>query len=1300
MRLHLPKALLAAVLAAGILAFSSSAQADTPTYSGDIYTWCKTGTTTADIAFGPWALSRPGADGSYTYGENITNWNSGDSTKIKIKDLFAPTADNQDDRNTLRFDSSKGSNRSIKFTFTPLNIAGIIVETGTTGYSIVSDGDQSNERSIYIGNNNATAAYSTIHEDFSIRNTASNNAKTGIFLRGTQTISIDSRKTLSLYAGNAGISISGSLTLTSGGTLALTGATTNTDTINAELTNLTVTGTLTNNGTLTVSGNLTSTDLLTNNGRLTISSKTINDETVGGSYTGGTITQGDDASLTLASGSVVNMGGMTATFGTGRDSSTSGLQSYTATYTIANGGTVTNNGAIFRVGGETFSGALTTEDGAHKYEITERRYNILEGEIKSISKVVSDVNQASTEDDPISSYLINVIGSTTEGTADGTLTGVSDDTLTHGISGNGIIQVDAGTKLSYSTIADKASDFTGTIVLAGSDLILDGNGVTFSRDLSVTDGSSLKLSGSTTLSGAITATANKVLSVSLADGATSGTLKLNGTTGKLSGAELQIENGVNVSVDGSNGTAYIKGAITVNAGGTLTLNGRDALGYDGKQTPSITLAGSATDGYATLDLGTTEQTMQTALNLNGYAKITGTGGSFNSWSNNANNFSKITVSGDHNEITCGVLVRQGLEVSVSENASLTISGAVAPKTGTGSGQSDAGFKKTGAGLLSITGNTSMNKQLQVQAGTMEISGTTNSLTGAVKVSDGAKLTLNGATSLNGTLSSVAVGDDAATVGTALIAITGGTTTISGGGGGNGAFVGTIRVDQGAELSITSGHVNVLTGDRGKVVVNGTLSIGNKESVNTAEAFYNVSGSGLITSAQTYTETTGEDGSTTSTGRLVTINLSTTDAFSGSVTATAGQVKLSGGRAENTLNTITANGGNVVIDSNMSAKTISTSGTSAVSVTSTATLLHDHMTYSGSTISGSNFSMLIGGTVSGGTVTQTGQEDTGYKELNAKLDGVHFVSNEGTEAHLNNSANSLTALTVNGTVKLTAKAAVTGSTNVGTNGKLYVASEESSLGAVSGAGTVSSSVNQSVTLARDAEGTASTFSGTLEATGKQMTVTSVGSESLNLAGIKANGGSINVMATSGDAIFGIVVSVSDLVIGAGSTVGVYKGSTVTETEEGEVYVYGSNDKKGSLTISGTGARLNADLTIVNTALTLDGVLTMGSSLTLSGGNTLDGSLFTNWNQQSALTLFEGVDRLYLNGATESAQVGVEYNASTVFDGMTGYSLLMTGGTNGKDYTVQLVQNAPTPEPTTATLSLLALMALAARRRRKA
>ncbi|MCI6982566.1 MAG: hypothetical protein MR894_10240 [Akkermansia muciniphila] len=756
----------------------------------------------------------------------------------------------------------------------------------------------------------------------------------------------------------------------------------------------------------------------------------------------------------------------------------------------------------------------------------------------------------------------------------------------------------------------------------------------------------------------------------------SGTLKYTaGNSLGNSGSVLQIDAGEVVSTFGGASSA-IKGSVIVNPGATLTFTASDGLGYNGGQTKAITLNGSSAS-YATLNIGSTSQTLQTAITMNGYSRITGTG-YLKAWPNNyaETAYVKITASGTDNKIECGVNTRQGLEISVAANGALEISGAVGHLS---DAQSDAGLKKTGAGLLTIIGNTTLAKQLQVQGGTMAVAGSANSLDVAVKVSDGATLTLAGTTSLNGTLSSVAAGDDAAATSTALIAITGGKTTISGGGGGNGAFAGTIRVDQGAELSITSGHANVLTGTQGKVVVNGTLSIGNKEGVNTAETFYNVSGSGLITSAQTYTETTGEDGSTTSTGRLVTINLSTTDAFSGSVRATAGQVKLSGGRTENTLNTITANGGNVVIDSSMSATTISTSGTSAVSVTADATLTHDLMTYSGSTISGSNgnFSMFNGGTVTGGTVTQIGQDGSGHKLLNSQLSGVHFVSNEGTEARLSNSANSLTDLTVNGTVRLTQKASVSGNTTVGADGKLYVESTDSNLGKVSGTGTIQTTVSQDMTLNTES---GKEFTGTLEASGENGVLSVEGVK--ELAALKVDGG--QVWASTADSATS--VSISEVVL-AGGMVGVYSAVSVEATVQ-----------TGSLTVSGNSTLLaNLDL-VQNGTLTLDSSLTMGSTLTLNSGITLSGSLLTGWTDRSqALTLFSGVDELVLNGTTATADA--TYDASSVFSGMSGYNLVMTGGTGGQDYIVQLVRSTPTPEPTTATLSLLALMGLAARRRRR-
>ncbi len=259
MRLHLPKGLRAALLACmGLLAPLSTtlSMADEVAYSGTIYTWKNTGTSTADLANGAWAASTLNADGTYTYGSDITGWSN-------ISPLIG--VNNTNDRNTLRFDSSAGSNGTMNFTFGPLAIAGFIVESGTTGYSIVSGGTASSQRSIYIGNNNETEAFSTIHESFSISNAASTNTATGIFLRGTQTITIDTDKTLTLNAGNHEISISGNLTLSGTGTLSLIG------------------GSISNSGTLNLGSKISINRSIANTG-------TIN------AATGGTLISFDDVS--------------------------------------------------------------------------------------------------------------------------------------------------------------------------------------------------------------------------------------------------------------------------------------------------------------------------------------------------------------------------------------------------------------------------------------------------------------------------------------------------------------------------------------------------------------------------------------------------------------------------------------------------------------------------------------------------------------------------------------------------------------------------------------------------------------------------------------------------------------------------------------------------------------------------------------------------------------------------------------------------------------------------------------------
>ena len=439
-------------------------------------------------------------------------------------------------------------------------------------------------------------------------------------------------------------------------------------------------------------GNLTllSGSTLTNNGQLTIS----------GSYYGGAITQGNGGELILSKDMSLNMDGMTALFGSQKNDEQSGFQSYDATYTLVQGGSVTDNGAKFKVGGESFTGSYTVgDDGVCKFSCTESRYNLISGEETSIQDVETAAGLTSA-------YFIEVSG---------VLTGVSDDTLTHGIRGTGNIQIGNGDQLSYSTLSEKGTGFTGTLKLDGGSIKMDVEGGNLSNTISVLSDSSLKLSGMMSVGGNVTATQGKTLSISLAEDATSGELLFLGTVGKLDGAKLQIEDGVTVSVFGrSDGNAQIAGAIVVNGGGTLKLTSQDTLGYDGgNYTDSITLQGT-TDKTAALNL-TATQTLTTSLILKGNTSITGE--AMNSFGGS------ITVTGTNNVISNEVLARKLLSINV-ENAgdSLQMSNITrSPDT-----NRDYSFTKKGAGLLTITGDVGTSGKIienaTVQAGKMVVQG--------------------------------------------------------------------------------------------------------------------------------------------------------------------------------------------------------------------------------------------------------------------------------------------------------------------------------------------------------------------------------------------------------------------------------------------------------------------------------------------------------------------------------------------------------------------------------------------------
>ena len=212
----------------------------------------------------------------------------------------------------------------------------------------------------------------------------------------------------------------------------------------------------------------------------------------------------------------------------------------------------------------------------------------------------------------------------------------------------------------------------------------------------------------------------------------------------------------------------------------------------------------------------------------------------------------------------------------------------------------------------------------------------------------------------------------------------------------------------------------------------------------------------------------------------------------------------------------------------------------------------------------------------------------------------------------------------------------------------------------------------------------------------------------------------VIATSGNIEFRNMSSteranLENLEIGGGKTVGFYSGGIADVAHEASVSVV------GTLT-AGKNAALNANL-VMESGSTLDVAQTegmgllMGSEVTLSKGMTLNdySGDWATWKDGTTYALFTGVDGLDIgNGVTTGTMDYTKWvDAKEYFSNIeesNRYFLCYSGApdqnavgvltsvNNGSN--VGMVYIMTMPEPTTGTLSLLALAALAARRRRKA
>ncbi len=193
---------------------------------------------------------------------------------------------------------------------------------------------------------------------------------------------------------------------------------------------------------------------------------------------------------------------------------------------------------------------------------------------------------------------------------------------------------------------------------------------------------------------------------------------------------------------------------------------------------------------------------------------------------------------------------------------------------------------------------------------------------------------------------------------------------------------------------------------------------------------------------------------------------------------------------------------------------------------------------------------------------------------------------------------------------------------------------------------------------------------------------------------------DIYATGGDVVVLNVESLElqQLELAAGMSLSAYVENVQHPDYEARVSV---SDK----VMLGAGATLNVDLVIERGAtLELGGTVSMGSDLHLYSNTTLSGSMLTTIQTAetgSRIELFTGIDSLYFNGVKqEQITLNDRLMAETYFANLSNelnrfYYLTYDNSVEGEGVlSIEII-----PEPTTATLSLLALAALAMRRRRK-
>ena len=669
----------------------------------------------------------------------------------------------------------------------------------------------------------------------------------------------------------------------------------------------------------------------------------------------------------------------------------------------------------------------------------------------------------------------------------------------------------------------------------------------------------------------------------------------------------------------------------------------------------------------TVDFGTTRQTIGGwTLKLSNGAVIEGTGGTY-SGKQAAMDYhlgGTVFATSGNSEIKAPIRIRDGKNVSfdVAENAGLKISGLIRAD-----GTSTAGsITKEGKGTLELTTANSYTGTTSVNGGILRTSADGAFGSSAVSINNGGTLELSAANN-----------SDAAILGGAVTINNGGKLLVK---GSNNKILDTdITVNAGGRLSFDGNEADMLDYNVSKTLTadGGIVDFGSTRQTIRGWTLILKNGATLQGAGQkysTYTAALDFDRDSTIKAESGTNHIQSNIRLRNNSDGTARHLTFNVG--DNATLEIS---GRMHADTEAAKGKVTKDGTGDLILTS-RTMLGDISTKNGEIVIaytgddgntvGNIDSAMTNGTTANGTLrvaedaklTVTGniwsRPNTGIRldsgaELNMSGKQIVF-SNRGTNtASLNSTSDGMTyGINSEDYVLTNAHASYTGTdANATLSNKL---------------------VNSSVENAG---------SGKLK----------VNNAGNSLTDVYATGGDLEVLqAATG-------LNLSELTLAQDKTVGLYTGADATTAE--------ANVTVSKLVEFGKGARLNANLTLASgsTLSVAEGGLSMGSTLTLQQGITLDDSTLNRAHALQtgeSLALFTGVDGLTLGNDSYSA-ITEEDNilAAPYFSNLdsNNFVLTYTGTDNG---TLNITMLSMTvPEPTTATLSLLALTALAARRRRR-